>query len=305
MSPARPLPFSAGDRPVLLCVGTQLDMLHARIVDAPAGDLNDRDTRAIPSGRSMVIRTGISRVLPVPGEWFELEVENAWRFGSTDFASGEVQRVWLDLDTVPMPGIVLEDTYEWTLDGWLEMHGLTLDDLEPVYEQVVANEFRRQVELEKVLPDPFSRLELEEDAIFEASEWRRMGNSERCEKLLSELTRQDLRCIDAQAHLGHLYLEGFWGMPDAERAQRHYRVGVDMAERALDPGDVTPKGLIFNRPYLRALHGLGLATWAIGDMEGAERLFLRLLWRDPSDGTGARFLIREVRDGVRYAESDL
>jgi hypothetical protein len=68
---------------------------------------------------------------------------------------------------------------------------------------------------------------------------------------------------------------------------------------------VTPKGLIFNRPYLRARHGLGLATWALGDMAEAERLFLRLLWRDPSDGTGARFLVQEVRDGFAYGESDL
>lgn len=253
----------------------------------------------------MVVRTGISRVLPVAGEWFEVDVEKVWRFGSTDFASGEVQRVWLDLDAVPMPALGLENVYEWTLRGWLETYGLTRGDLEPVYQQVLATPKRRQVELAEVLPEPLSRLEFEEDAILEAAELQAMGDSPASEKLLSELTRQDLRCIDAHAHLGMLFLQGFWGRPDPARARRHYRVGVEIGERALDPSDVTPKGLLFNRPYLRALHGLGLSTWALEDMKEAERLFLRLLWRDPADGAGARFLVQDVRDCVEYGESEL
>lgn len=98
-------------------------------------------------------------------------------------------------------------------------------------ERVLATEERRQVELAQVLPDPFSPLELEEDAILEAVEWRMMGDSQRSEKLLSELTRQDLRCIDAHAHLGNLFMEGYWGFPGEAHAQRHYRVGVEIAER--------------------------------------------------------------------------
>lgn len=311
MADPRPLPFAPGDRATLLCVGHELDVLYARLPEAvarpsPEHPLSARDAGALPRGRSLIVRTGISPVLPVAGEWFEATVERAWRFGGSDHLKGTVERTWLDLDAVGLPALRLRHQHAWTLDGWLERHGLELGDLEPVYEEVIATTERREVEMEQVLPHPFTPLELEEDPILEAVEWREAGDARRCEKLLSEMLRQDLRCVDAHAHLGHLYMTGYRGRRARERAQRHYRVGVEIAERALAPDgqDVTPKGFIDNRPYLRALHGLGLAHWALGDAETAEHLFARLLWRDPADGAGARFLIQAVRDGIEYEEFD-
>ena len=301
-------PFAAGDRATLLCVGHQLDVLHARLPErggAPAQDLSARDARAVPRGRSFIVRTGLSRDLPVAGEWFELTVERAWRFGGGNYLKGEVSRCWLDLEALALPALELLYEGPWTVADWLRDSGLEPDDLEPVYEAVLATPERRQVEMERVSPEPLTRLELEEDAILESIAWRDMGDPMHAEKLLSELLRQDLRCIDAHAHLGNLHMEGYWGRPRPERARRHYQVGVAIAESALAPdgSDVTPKGLIDNRPYLRALHGLGLAAWALGDREEAERLFARLLWRDPSDGAGARFLLEDLRRGARYEEA--
>lgn len=307
MPDPRPQPFAPGDRPTLLCVGHQLDVLNARTMDPPDTSPSDRplsarDAASVPRGRSLIVRTGISRILPVAGEWFELSVERAWRFGGTDYLKGTVERTWRDLDAVALPTLRLRHRLPWTLDEWLERHGLELDDLDSVYADVIAAPTRHEVEMEQVLPDPYTPLEAEEDPIVEAVRWREAGDSMRCEKLLSEMLRQDLRCIDAHAHLGNLFFQGYWGMPDIARAQRHYEVGVDIAERALAPDgrDVTSRGLIDNRPYLRSLHGLGLATWALGDAEASERWFAHLLWRDPGDGAGARFLLRAVRDGVSY-----
>lgn len=311
MAERRPLPFAPGDRATLLCVGHELDVLYARIPEtverpSPEHPLSARDASALPRGRSLIVRTGISRVLPIAGEWFEATIERAWRFGGSDHLKADVERVWLDLDAVGLPVLPLRHQHAWTLDGWLERHGLELDDLEPAYDEVTATPERREVEMAQVLPDPFTPLELEEDPILEAVAWREAGDARRCEKLLSEMLRRDLRCVDAHAHLGNLAMTGYLGRRGHDRAQRHYRVGVEIAERALAPDgqDVTPKGFIDNRPYLRALHGLGLARWALGAAEEAERLFAKLLWRDPADGAGARFLIQAVRDGIDYEAFD-
>jgi len=73
-------PFAPGDHATLLCVGHQLDVLHARLPASdgdPTLELSARDQRAVPRGRSFIVRTGLSRDLPVAGEWFELTVERA------------------------------------------------------------------------------------------------------------------------------------------------------------------------------------------------------------------------------------
>lgn len=303
----RPLPFTSGEEVTLLCVGTSLDVLHARIPEpeAPSDALSRRDAAAVPRGRSLIVRTGISAELPVAGEWFELHAEKTWRFGGTPYAKGEVVRCRLDLDAVPMPPLIAHQRDTWSLEEWLESRGLERDDLEPEYEALVSGGARREVELQDTLVMPFTPLELEEDPILEAIAWRELGDGFHAEKILSEMTRQELRCLDAHAHLGHQAMHRAHAQPSwLRRAHRHYRVGVHLAERALGEDDVTSRGLLDNRPYLRCLHGLGLATWALGDMDEAARLFERLLRRDPDDGSGARFLLPAVREGVAYEAYD-
>jgi tetratricopeptide (TPR) repeat protein len=50
-----------------------------------------------------------------------------------------------------------------------------------------------------------------------------------------------------------------------------------------------------NRPFLRCIHGYALCCWRLGRFEEAERVFGRMLWLNPSDNQGVRFLIGEVR----------
>lgn len=299
-------PFAPGDRATLLCAGSQLDYVHARQVGPGSSALGKRDKAAIPTGRSFVVRPYFLGKLPVPGEWFEVEVSRAWQFGSTNYLSGEITRHWLDLDAVNLPLLRLQYEGTWTPEDWLNVTGLEPEDLEPEYAEVLAAGERREVELEQVLPQPFTKLQAEEDGIMESLAWRHAGESEQAEKLLSEMLRQDLRCIDAHAHLGNLYMEGYWGRPNHERALRHYLVGVEIAERSLSPDgtDLTPRGLIDNRPYTRALHGLALAAWALGKLAEAEEYFSLLLLRDPDDGSGARFNLKAVRDGQAFDESE-
>jgi tetratricopeptide (TPR) repeat protein len=54
-------------------------------------------------------------------------------------------------------------------------------------------------------------------------------------------------------------------------------------------------GHIDKRPFLRCAHGYGLCCWRLDRFEEAERIFERMLWLNPSDNQGARFLIGGVQ----------
>jgi hypothetical protein len=55
---------------------------------------------------------------------------------------------------------------------------------------------------------------------------------------------------------------------------------------------VLPWGWIDNRPFLRCMRGFGLCLWRLKRFEEA---FDRMLWLNPSDNQGVRFLIDQVR----------
>lgn len=50
------------------------------------------------------------------------------------------------------------------------------------------------------------------------------------------------------------------------------------------------------REDLCCLHGYGLCLWRLGYFDEAEEMFERMLWLNPVDNQGVRFLIAEVRE---------
>ncbi len=54
-------------------------------------------------------------------------------------------------------------------------------------------------------------------------------------------------------------------------------------------------GHIDNRPFLRCMHGYGVCLWRLGRFDEAERVFETMLWLNPSDNQGVRFLVEDVR----------
>ena len=111
---------------------------------------------------------------------------------------------------------------------------------------------------------------------------------------------EDLRCLDAHAHLGSFEFEH-----RPKQAMRHYTVGAGIGALALGPefDGVLPWGLVDNRPFLRCLHGVGLCSWRLGDFKAAARTFTRMLWLNPSDNQGARFNLADVEAGRSWEES--
>ena len=104
----------------------------------------------------------------------------------------------------------------------------------------------------------------------------------------------DRRALYARAHIYPADVV-FDHSPD--EAIRHYAVGVRIGELSLGEQfeGVLSWGHVDNRPFLRCLHGYGLCCWRLGRFDEAERVFDRLLWLNPSDNQGARFLVGAVR----------
>lgn len=61
-----------------------------------------------------------------------------------------------------------------------------------------------------------------------------------------------------------------------------------------------PWGLVDNRPYLRCLHGYGLALWQQGQTSAAAQVFRKMLWLTPDDNQGARFLLEPAEEGMPW-----
>jgi hypothetical protein len=82
-------------------------------------------------------------------------------------------------------------------------------------------------------------------------------------------------------------------------AIRHYEVGLRIGELSLGPGfnGLLPWGLIDNRPFLRCMQSFGLCLWRLGRLDEAQRTFERMLWLNPADNQGIRFLTRDLKDG--------
>ena len=152
--------------------------------------------------------------------------------------------------------------------------------------------------MEQVLPSADPE-DWDSDPILEAADLKAAGDRSGAEKILVEMLAVDLRCLDAHAHLGNF---SFARRP--EDAIRHYEVGTRIGELSLRDGfdGVLPWGLVENRPFLRCMHGLGLCLWRLGREGAAVTLFERMLWLNPADNQGIRFLLHRIRAGERWED---
>jgi len=141
--------------------------------------------------------------------------------------------------------------------------------------------------------------DFESDPICDSNELKSAGDFAGARRILMDLCQADLRCLDAHAHLGNFDFDR-----SAEDAIRHYEVGVRIGELSLAPNfdGLLPWGLIDNRPFLRCMHGFGLCLWRLGRFEEAGRIFDRMLWLNPADNQGVRFVIDEVLAGTAWED---
>jgi len=157
---------------------------------------------------------------------------------------------------------------------------------------------RPQYEMEQVLPglDPSGK---SEDPIVAASWFNSTGRRGHARTILTSLLARDLRCLDAHAHLGTYEFDRA-----PAQALRHYEVGAGIGGLSCGPDfrGVLPWSLIDNRPYLRCLHGMGLIFWRLGRHAEAAEALRRVLWLNPGDHQGVRFVLPHVAAGEPWRD---
>jgi len=245
--------------------------------------------RILGSDRILTLRTGGLWNI-VPGEIVTVAPRKQWRYANNPYLSGEIVSSRLDVSALGLVPLKLHLMGMWKPEE--EYWGEPDEPIEEWAKPIIARGARPAFEMEQVLPgaDP----EELQDPIIDAVDLKNAGNRHEAVKLLMELCESDLRCLDAHAHLGHFTFDNH-----LEKAIRHYEVGLGIGKLSLPAGfdGILPWGHIDNRPFLRCLQGYGLSLWRLKRFAEAALVFERMLWLNPPDNQGVRFLIDAVRAG--------
>jgi hypothetical protein len=194
-----------------------------------------------------------------------------------------------------------EELWNPTEEYWGEEGEPIMDCFKPIIDAGPRPSF----EMEQILPG-FDPDEPDSDPIGRAVDLYEAGDVDGSERVLHQCLEEDLRVLDAHAHLGNWSFRAGARRLAAERAQKNYEAGVAIGELSLGPNfrDVLLWGQIDNQPF-RCLHGLGLCRWASGDLQGARVIFERMLWLSPSDNQGARFCLAQVAARTNFDDTQL
>jgi len=232
----------------------------------------------------------------VPGEIITVTPTKQWTHARHPYLAGNVLSIRGDVEALGLVPLALRDRGEW--DPETEYWGEEGEPIEEWVKPIIARGTRPMVEMEQVIPgvDPE---DFESDPIVEASELNAAGDRAGAREVLMKLLAQDLRCLDAHAHLGNFEFDH-----RPAQALRHYQVGVSIGAFSLGKKfeGVLAWGLIDNRPFLRCMNGMGVCWWRLGKTREAAAVFRELLWRNPSDNQGVRFNLAAVEAGKTWEE---
>lgn len=253
--------------------------------------------RLLGTDREITLRaTGLWDLYP--GEIAVVKPVKQWSYAGHPYLSGQIESTRLDVAALRLTPLRLEERGMW--DPVNHYWGEEGEPIEDWAKPIIARGPRREFEMEQVLPgqdteDPFS------DPITESNDLKNSGDIEGAYKILMDLCQADLRCVDAHVHLGNFIFEH-----RPEDAIRHYEVGLRIGELSLGEGfdGLLPWGWIDNRPLLRSMQSFGLCLWRLGRFEEAGCIFDRMLWLNPSDNQGMRFLIGAVRARAAWEDSE-
>jgi hypothetical protein len=259
--------------------------------------IKQRAARCRLLGSDRVITFRASRVWSMaPGEIVTVKPRKQWSYAGHPYLSGEIESTRIDAAALGLAPLRLEDMGIW--DPGSHYWGETNEPIEEWAKPIIARGPRTQFKMELALPgashdDPFS------DPITESNDLKEAGDPQNAERILMDLCESDLRCLDAHAHLGALLFDS-----RPEDAIRRYEVGLRIGELSLGEhfDGVLPWGPVNNRPFLRCMHGYGLCLWRMGRFDEARRVFERMLWLNPWDNQGVRFLIERVGAGTAWEE---
>ncbi len=233
----------------------------------------------------------------VPGQLVTLVVEKRWTWKGDAYASGRIEDPRIDVGKLGLVPLPLHDGQPEDLRAIYEPYE-DPDPYAPLWRTLTA-EPRPCYEMDPIAWGAFPDADPKENPTCDAAELIEAGDEAGARELLMDALLRDLRCIDVHAHLGNLAFD-----PTPEEAIRHYEVGVRIGELSL-PAEfegVLPWGMLYNRPFLRCLHGYGLCLWRFGRLREAQAVFERNLSLNPNDNQGVRFCWADVRNGRTWEE---
>jgi hypothetical protein len=254
--------------------------------------------RLLGSGLEVTLRaTGLWNV--VPGEIAVVRPNKQWTYAGNPYLSGKIESTRLDVGPLDLIPLKLEARGVW--DPAQEYWGEEGEPIDDWAKPIITRGRRPQFEMEQVLPgmDPDDP-DPDADPIGQAVDCKDSGDMEGAYKILMDLCQADLRCLDAHAHLGNMVFDG-----RPEDAIRHYEAGFRIGELSLGTSfeGVLPWGWIDNRPFLRCMHGFGLCLWRLRRFKEAGNTFGQMLWLNPSDNQGVRFVVDDVAANLVWEES--
>lgn len=265
-------------------------------VDLAVLSVKEKAVRCRHMGGDLVtLRPSLLRDL-APGEIVTVRARKSWSFKGHPYLSGDIESVRVDAAALGLDPLRLMESGIWTPEQeyWGEEGEPVEDWAKPIIARGARPSFRMEQVLPGVAPDDFDA-----DPISKSNDLKELGESDGALKILMELCQDDLRCLDAHAHLGNFEFDR-----SPKTALRHYEVGVRIGELSFPPGfdGLLPWGPVDNRPFLRCMNGYGLCLWRLDRFKDAEEIFERMLWLNPSDNQGVRFLIDEVKSGIAWRE---
>lgn len=235
----------------------------------------------------------------VPGHVAELEVRKRWVHHGHAHASGGVRVVRIDVAALGLDPLPVEDWGRIDLAAAHEPF-VDPDPYAPMWRRLTSKP-RPAIEFDEIAwrgREAAESGDPDDCPVTDAAELREMGAEESARELLMEVLHDDVRCIDAHAHLGNLEFDR-----NPKAALVHYEVGVKIGALSLpadEPDLLVPWAGIYNRPYLRCMSGYGLCLWRLGRLDEAEAVFERLLTLNPTDEQGIRMCLFDVRAGTPW-----
>jgi hypothetical protein len=235
----------------------------------------------------------------IPGKIIKIQQSKRWTFKRHEYISGEILSSHIDLGAIGIKPLSLEDRGATNFEKVYEPF-TRADQHYEFWKKSVATP-RNTYEFEDVAWGIVCPEDPDAPENFLTCEAADAVDSSDAREMLMEALSIDIRCIDAHAHLGNLMFKMF-----PNTALEHYRVGVAIGELSLPKNfsGALPWGHLNNRPYLRALHGMGLCLWRLNKTAEALAVFERILWLNPPDNQGVRACWADVRDGEPWVDDE-
>lgn len=247
--------------------------------------------KVISTGEAVTFR---KNRFEVPGDTITIKVSKHWKNRNTSYISGERIKQEFIVSNLNLKPIKIEkyDT--------ISRSECLLDDEHPerirdIYERIFTKKEYSVYEMENIIPG-VDYSDIEDDPIFESVEMKNSGMIGEATEILLNLLEKDFRCIDAYSHLGNIHFPDDDTSTFVNFAMPYYEAGMKIGGYFLGPDfdGQLPWSYLDNRPYLRALHGLGLCYMRKGDDKKALDIFEKILRLNHMDNLGARFLIDEI-----------